>query len=219
MNTFQRLLFGSRPQGGHRPPPGRKLTPTNDTAPPAVPFSARNSVQKSSEKPESRTSSPGVHSQGNVSSSRSTTDKTQLIAKQPASRALGGSSATDKNTECPPSAPLASLGNFIPAPITERSPHVLPKDLPKAYRTGPSSSSTPYDSRARGPESELRPTFKPPVAPSPLRHKGASHADYTTSHASTTALPGGAISLPDTPDDALQGIELDDLTKEDIIIV
>ncbi|KAI6123661.1 P-loop containing nucleoside triphosphate hydrolase protein [Pisolithus croceorrhizus] len=219
MGTFQRLLFGSRPQGGHRPPLGRRSTPVNDTAPPAVQFSARNSVQKSSEKAEGRTSSLGVHSQGNVSSSRSTIDKTQSIAKQPASRTLRGNSATDTNTECSPSPPPTSLGNFIPTPPTERSPHVLPKDLPKAYGTGAPSFGTPYDSRARGPGSELRPTFKPPAAPSPLRHKGVSHADYTTAHASTTAPPGGAISLPDTPDDALQGIELDDLTKEDIIIV
>ncbi|KAI6114512.1 hypothetical protein F5141DRAFT_1062900 [Pisolithus sp. B1] len=116
------------------------------------------------------------------------------MPRQSASRTQRGDSVTDAGTERPPSALHASLGNSIPTSLTERSPQVPPKDFPKSYGIGPPSSGTPYDARARGPESGPRPTFKPPIAPSPLRHKGDSHANNSAALASTTALRDSARS-------------------------
>ncbi|KAI6027808.1 hypothetical protein BKA83DRAFT_2930330 [Pisolithus microcarpus] len=191
MDTFQRL------QDGHGSPVGRRSSSANlrnDAVQSAAQPPSHNGVQKSLEKAESRTSPSGVRSQGNVSSSRSTNDRTQSMAKQPPSRTLGGNSMADTNTKLPPSAPPTTPGNFISTSLAERSPHVPPKDFPKAYGIGAPSSATPRDTRARGPESGLRSTFKPPAAPSLLRHKGSSHADTTTVHASSTALRDGASS-------------------------
>ncbi|KIK14127.1 hypothetical protein PISMIDRAFT_17525 [Pisolithus microcarpus 441] len=175
MDTFQRLLFGfSRQQDGHESPVGRRSSSANlrnDAVRSAAQPPSHNGVQKSLEKAESRTS-----------------------PSRPPSRTLGGNSMADTNTKLPPSAPPTTPGNSIPASLAERSPHVPPKDFPKAYGIGAPSSATPRDTRARGPESGLRSTFKPPAAPSPLRHKGSSHADNTTVHASSTALRDGANS-------------------------
>ncbi|KAI6111697.1 hypothetical protein EV401DRAFT_257661 [Pisolithus croceorrhizus] len=195
MDTLQRLFGFSRPYDGHSPPSGRKSLSAslpNDTAQPVVPSPARNSVQKSSEKAESRTSLSGVRSEGDVSRNRSTIDKTQSTAKQSASRALRGNSVADASLECPPSAPSTSLGHSTPTARTERSPPVPPKDSPKAYGLGPPSSGIPYDARAHGPESGSRATFKPPATPSPLRHEDALNANNSAALASATALRDSA---------------------------
>ncbi|KAI6117110.1 hypothetical protein EV401DRAFT_1971578, partial [Pisolithus croceorrhizus] len=196
-NVFDQLFGFSRQQESQRPPPNRKPSSanlSNDTAQPVAPSSAHSSVQKSSDKTENRILPSGVRSQGNVSSSRPAIDKTQSMPRQSASRTQRGDSVTDAGTERPPSALHASLGNSIPTSLTERSPQVPPKDFPKSYGIGPPSSGTPYDARARGPESGPRPTFKPPIAPSPLRHKGDSHANNSAALASTTALRDSARS-------------------------
>ncbi|KAI6107641.1 hypothetical protein EDD16DRAFT_1712153 [Pisolithus croceorrhizus] len=89
------------------------------------------------------------------------------MPRQPASRARRGNSVADVGTDHAPSTVTPSIGSSVPTLFTERSPH---------------------DTRARGPESELRPTFKSPIAPLPLRHKGDSRADDGAALASTTAL-------------------------------
>ncbi|KAI6017899.1 hypothetical protein EDC04DRAFT_474657 [Pisolithus marmoratus] len=211
VSSLDQLLGSStRQQESHyRSPPGRKSSAAsfpNDTAQSATPLPTpptHHSVQRPPEEAESGTSPSGVRSQGSVSGSRSTVDKTQSMEKQSASGTPGRNFVPDTNTERLPSAPLIAPGNSISTSLTDSLPQASPKDFPgadfpKAYGIGPLTSGTSYDARARGPEGGMRSINKMPTVPSPLRRNGTSHADNNAVQASAVAPRNSAGSQFDT---------------------